>query len=211
MVNLHSRLPFNLHNRNLSGSTGTGLDPSSSRSASDSLIASPNSPRYPITYAIAQPHFYSSPLVDSRHASGSRSESVMSDGSGGDRDEDMLQGRGEGEGDEEHLIEDRVPILNLRLVNPAPSAASNGRPVLTRGRSATKHVQVEEEQGGKGAGLKPQNILPPLLKLGSEEVVSPTSTVTPIPTTPGGTHVRHFPHMLYLLMTDNYLLTGRTQ
>lgn len=200
MVNLHSRLPFNLHNRSLSGSIGTGLDPSSSRSASDSLVASPNSPRYPITYAISQPHFYSSPLADSRHASGSRSSSAMGyeqGGGGGDSRGEDEEGHGEGEMDGEHSIEDRTPILNLRLVNPAPSITHNGRPVLTRGRSAIKHTQVgrTEEEGHRGGIMGPgpgsQLIPPPQQKLDSaEDVVSPTSTVMPSAVTPRDAHVR---------------------
>lgn len=107
----------------------------------------------------------------------------------GDRDEDM-----HGLGEAEHLIEDRTPILNLRLVNPAPLmlTGKSSRPMLARGRSATKHVQVGEEERrigpGLGLGPGPRIIPPPPPKPDSEDVISPTSTVMPTAIAPQGTH-----------------------
>lgn len=193
MVNLHARLPFNLHNRNLSAH----LDPSSSRSASDSLLASPTSPRYPISYAIhPTSNFYSSPLADdSGHSSVSRSSSVATPQGGhcyeGEGD-DSLDGEGE----------DRTPILNLRLVNPGYGIGL-GRPPLTRGRSPLKFTNGEAPSEGLGMGgggtegeggeepasgglqVGPQVIPPTAPKKDStEDVTSPTSTVMPVTITP---------------------------
>lgn len=200
MVNLHARLPFNLHNRNLSAT----LDPSSSRSASDSLLVSPTSPRYPITYAVSQTHFYSSPLADSRHPSASRSSSVATDPEGTghrdarDGDEDGEGGGGDTDVDAERndANNDRTPILNLRLVNPG--GVRNRLALATRGRSPLKYSnggpqgqvgEAAQTVTGVGAGTAtatgPQSIPSPSPKSDLlESVTSPSSTVVPVTFTP---------------------------
>ncbi|KAF5348151.1 hypothetical protein D9756_010775 [Leucocoprinus leucothites] len=209
MVNLHVRLPFNLHNRTTSSLSGR-LDPSSSRSASDSLLASPvpTSPRYPITYAVNHHQYhYTSPLgyVDEHHSSASRSSSRLTpqpDQQGHDHD---------GEGEDEptdglNPEDDRFPILNLRLVNPNPAfgIGTINRPLLMRGRSPLKLTTTLEPTSetassskivGEQSGALPQPPPPPpqspksdvteYMTLGKEEsaegedVMSPSSTVGP--------------------------------
>ncbi|KAJ3558664.1 hypothetical protein NP233_g11463 [Leucocoprinus birnbaumii] len=213
MVNLHVRLPFNLHNRTNSSLSGR-LDPSSSRSASDSLLSpTPTSPRYPISYAVNHHQYhYSSPLgfVDERNSSASRSSSRLTP------QPDRHDGEGEGDngGSSEghaHPEDDRLPILNLRLVNPNPAfgIGSNNRPLLTRGRSPLKYATTLEAPAeaasaskdveGQSSTVLPQQPPPPppqsprstgtdSLREEGEDMKSPSSTVGPsaagVPKTP---------------------------
>ncbi|KAF9445695.1 hypothetical protein P691DRAFT_805278 [Macrolepiota fuliginosa MF-IS2] len=178
MVNLHARLPFNLHNRSLSAR----LDPSSSRSASDSLLVSPTSPRYPISYAVPHTNFYTSPLGlgDSRRSSASRSSSVaFAVDVAHHGDDDIEEGEDDHEGNEgDDVDDDRTPILNLRLVIPAGPVLP-----LSRGRSPLKSTNEEDAED---TGTAPQTIPPPLPKpdLLEAGVTSPSSTVMPVITTP---------------------------
>ncbi|EKM75286.1 hypothetical protein AGABI1DRAFT_132423 [Agaricus bisporus var. burnettii JB137-S8] len=154
MVNLHARLPFNLHNRNLSAC----LDPSTSRSASDSLLTSPASPRYPISYPVNSP----SNFHDAKDDYPSRSSSVVP----------PQRGRGyEGEPDwsSDREEESRAPILNLRLVNPKYGIGM-GRP-LTRGRSQLKLA-------GQGAQAGEETARETSL---GEDVQGETNTISPVP------------------------------
>lgn len=165
MVNLHVNLPFNLHNRTNS-SLSARLDPSSSRSVSDSLLAlpTPTSPRYPISYVINNQQCHHMPplgLVDEQNLSASRSSSRF----------DLHHDRSDHDGDaDEHL-----PILNLRLVNPGLTfgIGMSNRPALNRGRSPLKYTTTLEVQDTSTNG-EPSN-----LSLPSPPLPSSSKSVTP--------------------------------
>jgi len=171
MVNLHVRLPFNLHNRTNS-SLSARLDPSSSRSISDSLLAlpTPTSPRYPISYVITQQQCHCTPspgFVDERTSSASRSSSRF------DPQHDRSDHDGDADGD------GRLPILNLRLVNPGPTfgVGTSNRLSLNRGRSPLKYattleVQDTSKNGEPSTILSPPSLPPPI----------PKSDITGLPT-----------------------------
>jgi hypothetical protein len=181
MVNLHLRLPFNLHNRTNS-SPSDRLDPSSSRSASDSLLASPTptSPRYPISYAIHHHQYhYTSPLglVDERHSSASRSSSraTPSGKFPHDNDQEHNTEEGEGEGSEGGITGyDRTPVLNLRLVNP--NSGFNNKPLLSRGRSPLKYATTLETEQVPSQVAPPPTLPPPPPQSPSSDVTEPSIT-----------------------------------
>ncbi|KAF8965640.1 hypothetical protein BDZ97DRAFT_1918190 [Flammula alnicola] len=122
MVNVNSRLPFNLHNKKLS----VTIEPSSSsRSASSSTNNRPSlnfSPlsSTPHTHAQVQAHV-GAPLTSVQHPDVSRSSSVASrETSTHDSDKSI-----------------RSPILNVRLVRGLPSGHS-GAASARRGRAKRK-------------------------------------------------------------------------
>jgi hypothetical protein len=182
MVNLLSRLPFNLHNRNLSAC----LDPSSSRSASDSLLASPASPRYP-SYAA---HFLSN-FHDAKDDYASRSPSIAAPNREPCDEQETDQGSSREEEEEE---EDRTPIFSLRLVSPKYGIGM-GRP-LVRGRSQPKRTPPETQDGEEVQRDTSPGVGEPLpTSPEQEDVLSPTSTVVPkeSPVCYGHSYIKHCP------------------
>lgn len=154
MVNLHVKLPFNLYNRTNS-SLSARLDPSSSRSVSDSLLAlpTPTSSRYPISYTINNQQCHCMPplgLVDEQNSSVSRSSSHF----------DPKHDRNDHDGDAD--ADEHFPILNLRLVNPGLTfgIGTSNRPALNRGRSPLKYATTLEVQDTSTNG-EPSNMLSP--------------------------------------------------
>lgn len=143
MVNVNARLPFNLHNKNLSAT----VDASSSGSRSDSskrpsLNFSPLSPP-------SQSHeqiqgYVGAPLIPATHPPVSRDSSTV--------------GSREPSAHESEISTTRTSILNVRLVRKLPSgtvgiAARRGRARRKGGESIGSGTGIQEESVPVDSGL----------------------------------------------------------
>ncbi|KAF8814817.1 hypothetical protein BYT27DRAFT_6960675 [Phlegmacium glaucopus] len=141
MVNVNARLPFNLHNKNLSATMGASS--SGSRSASGSSTNRPSLNFSPLSPS-SQSHehiqgYVGAPLTPVTHPVISRDSSLSREPSA-------------------HESETSTPILNLRLVKSLPSAsigiaARRGRARKKYGENNASATVIQQESLPADSGL----------------------------------------------------------
>lgn len=138
MVNINARLPFNLHNKNLSATIDASS--SGSRSGSSNRPSLNTSPLSPLSRSHEQIQRYvGTPLEHDSHLAVSRDSS-----SPGSREPSA----------HESVSSTRTPILNVRLVKQLP--AGNAGIAARRGRARRKGG--ESPSIGSGTGIREESV-----------------------------------------------------
>ena len=138
MVNINARLPFNLHNKNLS----VAIDASSSGSRSGSSNRPSFSPLSPVSRSREQIQGYvGAPLEHVGHLPLSRDSSTP-----GSREPSV----------HESVSSTRTPVLNVRLIKNLP--ASTAGTAARRGRARRK--AGESTSIGSGTGIQEESVPP---------------------------------------------------
>lgn len=186
MVNINARLPFNLHNKNLSAT----IDASSSGSRSGSSSNRPSVNFSPLSHQPSRSHerlqgYAGSPLEHVNNRAPSRNSESSTPGS---REPSV----------HESVSSTRTPILNARLVKTLPAGTTAG---ITARRGRARRKAGESTSIGSGTGIREGSVpvdiggLPssdgtvadntPRAKdfcLGSTETIEPMVSVSPAST-----------------------------